>query len=146
MAISLGIYPIFRQTQMEHDRNQQKMMFCGLAKRYRLTMIYHHTIIGGASSHCGQVCVSLLSSHSALALGWGTPCGFGAGPAKSPGTNLRQPKSKKCCIWCSITMKTSWDDGSGDSGNCDLRVTITGKEKIMGDFGGEKTGETWCIN
>ena len=37
-------------------------------------------------------------------------------------------------------------DGSGDSGNCDLRGTISGKEKQMGDFGGEKTGETWCIN
>ena len=48
-------------------------------------MIYHHTITGfWGTSHGSQVCVSLLSSHSALALGWGTPCGFGAGPAKSP--------------------------------------------------------------
>ena len=108
-------------------------------------MIYHHRITGfWGTSHGSQVYVSLLSSHSALALGWGTPCGFGAGPAKSLAWDQLETAQVQKMLHLVQHHYVNMD-GSGDSGNCDLRGTITGKEKMV-DLGGEKTGETWCIN
>ena len=46
----------------------------------------------------GQVCVSLRSSHSALAVGWRTHCGFGAGGVVFCGT-LRMENWNEMGFW-----------------------------------------------